>query len=753
MPAKWSLTVVALCLFSVAFFAARAVSQSAPNSPSQGPPSAPAAQPGAAPQQGATQSGYVLKVTTRLVTLDLIATDSRGNPVRDLKPEEVQIFEEHKAQQKIEHFEYFEKLKGATAAENSASEMRKRANVISNQLSLDLLKIPPTVLLMDSLNTQTSNQQKGRAHMIQLLRSLPPDTPVAVFLLGSSLRILQGFTSDETLLRAALDHAVAGSTTIKDPLIDPETTSNYIENSTSANDTSQGLASQLGEVQNFEKEEYSMTIDLRAKETLGAMAQIGQYLSGIPGRKNLIWVSESFPLSIAPAPDTGNNPFGGIRDYAEQVKFVANALTDAQVAVYPMDVRGLQANQVFAASQNVSRPQTQMNGRQIAGQLNQEDIDLQQSHGTMDALAQDTGGKACQNGNDLAGCVMTALKDSSSYYEMSFYPQKVSWDGRYHKILVKTSRPGVKLVYRRGYYAMDASSLAKKQQPEDHLRQACTDQLPSTTIPLTVQPLPPGRSGDSQRGLQYLLLISAAGLGSAQEGGAYNFNVRVADCEFAQKDTIFKFNERELPKTISGEIFRSWQSSGIPYHVALTPSPDVRRIRLVVLDVSSGLTGAIDIPVTPAEIAKASAPVAPPPPPVATTPYLELPDKVKPPSPPKVVASVTFHLNPTTSATLDWSGDSLLYQPAGDMPLDKAADGFSSYAFGGRFHCQDGHFVPDDAADGQPALRFTFHNHNGKMLVVDLKGEQPVYVGDLPVDPSAQPLFDQVWKLSHCQGQ
>ena len=249
-----------------------------------------------------------------------------------------------------------------------------------------------------------------------------------------------------------------------------------------------------------------------------------------------------------------------------------------------------------------------------------------------------------------------------------------------------------------------------------------------------------------------MLLISAAGLGSAQEGGSYNLNIRVADCEFAQKTTVFRFNERELPKAISGEVFRSWQSSGIPYHVALMPSADTRRIRLVVLDVSSGLTGAIDIPVLPAEIAKAAAPV-PPPAPVVTTPYLDLPDKVKAPSPPKVVASVTFHLKSGASGTLDWSGDSLLYHPAGEMPLGQAANGFSSYAFGGRFRCQDGHFVPVDAADGEPALRFTFHNHSGKMVVVDLKGEQPIYLGDLPVDPSAQPLFDQVWKSSHCQAQ
>ncbi len=744
MPTKWSLTVVALCLFSAVFIAARAASQA--------PQPAPAAQQAGAQKAGSAESGYVLKVTTRLVTLDLIATDSHGNPVRDLKPEDLQIFEEHKARQKIEHFEYFEKLTRAGARDNSVSAIRERANVLSNQLPLDQLKVPPTVLLMDSLNTQTSNQVLGRAHMIQLLRTLPPETPIAVFLLGSSLRILQGFTSDGTLLRAALDQALSGNTNIKDPIIDTQNTSSYIQDEMSAADMTPGLMAQLGEVQNFEKEEYSNAIDLRAKETLGAMAQIGQYLSGIPGRKNLIWVSESFPLSIAPYPGTGNDPFAGIRDYADQVKIVANALTDSQVAVYPMDVRGIELNQVLSASENVGRPQSLMTGPQFGDELNQEDIDLQQSQGTMEEIARDTGGKACKNRNDLAGCVMTALNDSSSYYEMSFYPQNVNWDGRYHKIVVKTSRPGVKLTYRRGYYALDAASLAKKLQPEDHLRRACADQLPSTTIPLTVQTVSPGKYGNTPGGLQYMLLISAAGLGSVQEGGSYNLNVRVADCEFAKKDTIFKFNETELPKTISGDVFHNWQSSGIPYHVAMMPAADTRRIRLVVLDVSSGLTGAIDIPVLPSEIAKATAPVVPPAP-VVTTPYLELPDKVRAPSSPKVVASVTFHLNSGASGTLDWSGDSLLYHPAGDMPLDQAAKGFSSYAFGGRFHCQDGHFVPVDPTDGEPEQRFTFHNHNGKMLVVDLKGEQPVYLGDLPVDPSAQPFFDQVWKSSHCQEQ
>src|SRR5690348_467072 len=88
MPAKWSFAIVALCMFSAMLIAPRAASQSAP--------SAPVEQQAAGQQPGSSQSGYVLKVTTRLVTLDVTATDSHGNPVRDLKPEDLQIFEEHK---------------------------------------------------------------------------------------------------------------------------------------------------------------------------------------------------------------------------------------------------------------------------------------------------------------------------------------------------------------------------------------------------------------------------------------------------------------------------------------------------------------------------------------------------------------------------------------------------------------------------------------------------------------------------------
>ena len=182
---------------------------------------------------------------------------------------------------------------------------------------------------------------------------------------------------------------------------------------------------------------------------------IGQYLSGIPGRKNLIWASESFPFSLLPHSDTGKNPFSGTRNYADEITAAANMLTDAQVAVYPVDVRGLQVKQAMTASRTPMRGPA--SGPQMMGQMNREQTSLLQSQATMETIAKDTGGKTCENDNDLSGCVLKALTESSAYYELAYYPQNVEWDGKFHRIVVKTSRHGVKLTYRGGYFAFDSA--------------------------------------------------------------------------------------------------------------------------------------------------------------------------------------------------------------------------------------------------------------------------------------------------------
>ena len=729
------LTVAALCGSAAA---AMAVAQSSP-------PANPASPPGQQPPNA--QSGSVLKVRTRLVTLDLLATDSQGNAVRDLKPEELQVFEERNKQQKIAAFEFIDTAANA-AAPRVAPKMPAGSNFYSNAVPLEGLRIPPTVLLMDSLNSTLENQQRGRAHMLELLRTLPRDTPVAVFLLANTPRLLQGFTSDPALLRAAVEKALGlnPARIENNPHDDPNSPAQSVADDADNPD----LAAIVQFIQDFSKEQYADSMDLRARATLDTLTSIARSLSGIPGRKNLIWLSESFPFSISPDTDFGSNPFAGIRNYAEQEKAAANALTDAQVAVYPVDLRGLQAPQALSASQSVTLQRGAPDAG-IGGMLSRERDTLIQAQATMEGLAADTGGKTCKNSNDLSGCITTALKDGSSYYEVGFYPENVKWDGKYHTVTIKTSRRGVTLNYRRSYFAIDADAMAKALKPEDQLRQACSDLLPSTSIHLVGQAVPP-ESAAQGPGPRYLFLIAPGGLSRVQIGTAHGINAAAATCEFSASGDSFQFATQKLVGTASDETFQKWQTQGIPDFVTLTPNPATRRIRFVVVDIPTGLTGALDVPVRPADMTMKAPPPASPAI-SAISAVLAIPDRFTPQQEwtPRATGALTFGVPSGQSGTLDWNGNVLLYR--GDLAPDLSAKAFFDYAFGERFHCQAGSLVPNDPAGGEPKLQFIAGNHDGKVLTVDLKGDQPQYTGDLPVDPTAKAFFDRVWRLAHCQPQ
>jgi len=131
------------------------------------------------------------------------------------------------------------------------------------------------------------------------------------------------------------------------------------------------------------------------------------------------------------------------------VQAAAAALMDSGVTVYPADASGLEASQVYSAQERPT--QAELSGAGIAAALKQEDVLRQNSEATLQQMADDTGGRACKNTNDLAGCAIKAVNEA--YYEISYYPTNVKWDDRFHKITVKTPKRGILLTYRRGYIA------------------------------------------------------------------------------------------------------------------------------------------------------------------------------------------------------------------------------------------------------------------------------------------------------------
>ena len=414
-----------------------------------------------------------IKVNTRLITVDVVATDSHGNVVRGLTDNDFKVYEGDGLQQDIARFEFVDARMRQTADSqpNAAPAEFSNRNATSEHISA-------TVILMDALNTETQQQAAIRRDMLLFLEKLPPNTPVAVFLLGHKLRVVQDFTTDPAMLRAALGRVVSPTTNEKYPEYDPDS----LSNSESEAPQIKGVPDPSPGLKDSEKRAYEAHIQERAEETADGMTAIAKLLSGFPGRKNLIWFSEAFPFWIEPNAGFGKEPFAGTGSYQSEVQAAAASLMDSGVTVYPADARELQADQVYSVQQRM--PQTERSGAGMAAALQQENDLRVNSEATLQRMAHDTGGRACENTNDLAGCVIRALVEGSSYYEISYYPTNVKWDNRFHKITIKTSKSGIQLDYRRGYIATNSPAPTKSENPDNGLtapRTRLDFRLPSGT--------------------------------------------------------------------------------------------------------------------------------------------------------------------------------------------------------------------------------------------------------------------------------
>jgi VWFA-related protein len=220
-------------------------------------------------------------------------------------------------------------------------------------------------------------------------------------------------------------------------------------------------------MQQFENELAAEQQDIRNRQTLEALNQIAAYVNGIKGRKNLIWFTAGMPLNVFPATG-GTNDLAEITSYDLDERRTTDLLAAAQVAVYPVDVRRLFNNPANGADQGLSS----INVHTSAQQTNKQ-IAFAQRKGqeqlSMEAVAEDTGGVAYINTNDLKSAVDSAIENGANYYTLSYIPPDLNFDGRFHTISVEVDRPNVHLTYRKGYNA------------DDIVHNAITPMLPLTT--------------------------------------------------------------------------------------------------------------------------------------------------------------------------------------------------------------------------------------------------------------------------------
>lgn len=445
-----------------------------------------------------------------------------------------------------------------------------------------------TIVLLDNLNTPYDSHpasqfevtpywvedlalQNARKHLIQFVTNLDPRDRVAIYGLSHSLRVLCDFTNDRAELLAILKSYDTTSVTNRE-VVEPGRTviidsghrdanSVFREGSGFENGASGRLATGANEARNA--------------ETMAALEQIADHVANIPGRKNLVWLTAELPFSDAA---------------------MAHVLSPANIAVYPIDARGLLARQTPTSAI-------------LTGTADADDVSGASGHmdnmpaqssvpigiPTMEKLAQDTGGQAFVNTNDITGAIRQAVEDSEVSYTLGFYIGQDSIDGKFHPLKVEVRRKGLKVRYPRGYLAFEDTPVTRDQN-QLVLATAVRSPIESSEIPLTVhlervdKPLP--------HSLSVFGTIDIHGVNLAQNGGIRTGSVDVLTIEQDQTGKILEESGSVISFRFSDERYAAYLKSGFPFHQYVEPQATVTTLRLIVEDPSTTKVGSLVIPLS-----------------------------------------------------------------------------------------------------------------------------------------------------------
>jgi VWFA-related protein len=576
----------------------------------------PAPSNSSAPQESA-QPGAVLRVTTRLVLVDVVALDKKGLPITDLKAEDFSLQEEGTGQ-KVRVFNFQEPSPGETAA--AAQPVALPANTFSNVPTFKANKTL-SVVLLDGLNTDLTSQKYVRQELLKLLEKLPAGQPVAVYALGMKLRLLQDFTTDPGLLKQAVTsmkgRSPAGTTTAVGSQDAP-----YLSGASSAALLEMGLQSMLTQIQLFQQDNIAIQTDVRVELTLAALKSLARMLSGYPGRKNLIWVSSAFPAELlAPTPlatATMSQGQSWYRNYEDEIERTGNALSNARVAVYPVDARSLVNHDVYSSLSNtdsngayLGRTATGRQGGSPGGmgaELDRTGDQLLAAHTTMSTVAEMTGGKAFYGRNDLDKAIGEGLADGGTYYTLGYYPESKDWNGKFRKIVVTVNRPGVKLRYRQGYFAVDPKGyqkLAAKQQALDLGQSLSLDVPVATAITFRAAAAPVSEVTGNKVLIRYGIDAHSLGF-ELKDDGTENASVDCAAQAFTLKGEPVQARASTFAVGLKPEQYQLVMQRFLPCSQSLELNPGDYVLRLGVRDNETGLIGTANARITVPAVAGAT---------------------------------------------------------------------------------------------------------------------------------------------------
>jgi VWFA-related protein len=484
-----------------------------------------------------------ITVNTRLVVLDVSATDKDGKPVSGLTRDDFQIFEDDKLQP-MKSFE-------APAAHRLPQEAASGDEVFDPAQPKSFGQSPVTVLVLDQLNTHFEDSSFARRQLHDYLASQPAvlAQPTTLLTLEQGhFRQLQAFTRS----RDALMKALAGAPT-----------------------------------------KYAWALEVNGKAdhgplerleaSLNALEQMAQSYARIPGKKNLVWVGGGFPSLDPDAVDGGD-----MQLVKNTIQHVTDVLLEKRMTVYAVDPASSMPGMTEVTDA------TQMMFVQAAGDATAGGVDPFDASADFDRLGPVTGGRIVRGRNDLSAQIGSAIAQGDVYYTLSYSPTSASdAAAKYRKIRVVCKRAGVVIATRNGYYPAPAEKQGSNEAISYDLSTAADSMIPLNGLAVTVE-----RDKSDAKGDTYTLHVRSRDLSwRTNDDGSSAAHVAVLAAVFSNKNKMVDHTLQGMTASAKPGVNTHEESRIANFDIVVKESGKAARVRFVVRDSVTGSMGSVDIPV------------------------------------------------------------------------------------------------------------------------------------------------------------
>jgi VWFA-related protein len=520
-----------------------------------------------------------------LVMVPALVTDKSGNHITGLKKEDFTVLE-NGAEQKIAAFEEI------TSAAHRVSRPQK-PNEFSNSLAGGPSARRITLMVLDLLNTRFMDQAYARQDLLKYLTlSVDQREPTALYTLTrSGLHAIHDFTTDPRVLVAALHKVKGDAFQMVDSEADVEALTGTASPDGSAGVDPGAVQSESQKIQTMMEDSelnfQSFQQRLAITYTLQAMQQVAQALAGFPGRKSLIWASGGFPFSVsdntmqlAPA---GRD---SLVDVLPMYEHTWQLLNDAQIALYPVDVKGLQV--VGTPSASVSNP-----GKNYTRNMTWRNLDIQAGFQTFASM---TGGRAYYNSNDLVKGFRDAVSDSAEYYMLGYYLDRSKTKAGWRKLAVKVKRDHVEVRARSGFFVTNATIDPENSRSSD-ISSALESPLDFTSLALVARwnKIEPGKEPGKKRVNYEMHLAADPGLINDADNNHVVLEF-MAMAKTPEGKAIDHPMGQKIDAHLTPEKLAAVRQIGLGYSGALDLAPGEYTVRFVVRDDLSGRIGSVAAP-------------------------------------------------------------------------------------------------------------------------------------------------------------